>query len=63
MAKDRDHKIVRALGSHPKAVPRRIKIGFCVTACIQVLCKELHDQAFNRIPIYCRPTHEGPPTR
>lgn len=31
-----DKKIVRALGSHPKAVPRRIKIELFVVTCIQV---------------------------
>ena len=40
MAKNRDHEIVRALETHPKAVPWRIEIEFCVVMGLQVLCKD-----------------------
>ena len=36
MAKDRDHEIVRALETHPKAIPRKIDIDFCVLTGLQV---------------------------
>ena len=47
MAKGRDHEIVRALETHPKAVPWRIDIEFCVVMGLQMLCEDKRDQALN----------------
>ena len=36
MAKGRDHKVVRDLETHPKAIPWKIEIEFCVVTGLQV---------------------------
>ena len=47
MAKGRDHEIVRGLETHPKAVPWKIAIEFCVVMGLQVQCKDIRDWAFS----------------
>ena len=38
MAKGRDHEIVRAFETHPKAVPWTNEIEFCVVTGLQDIC-------------------------
>lgn len=47
MAKDRDHEIVRALGTHPKTTPGKIEIEVCVVTGLQVERKDIHNRALN----------------
>ena len=49
MVKGRDHEIVRALETHLKAIPWRIKIEFCVVMRLQVEFQHIGDQTLNQM--------------
>ena len=59
MAEGHEHKIVRALETHPKAVLWKIELNFVWAQAFMCSLKDIRDWALNRMLFHYHPIHVG----